>query len=300
MKVHLMTLAALLCCTMSLLTACSSDDDIKVGVLHVNINPAKAYLKMDYLDEASSFLKKQTLGVDLLLYDGENKLVWKDVTNFQQLALMSVDVPNLKKGYYTLVAVQQIYSENNQGLWMLEDEESLTTFRVMSERFPLPDYALLAIDRQPVAIDGDATINVTPQSMGSIVTFAYNGLPDHIECEEVFLSTTNRARGLWMDPARSGDEQLWRDEDAAEGLPYYLAQIVGEEGHRPPESSRQAVFTIDRGTQQTGMGFTDDYYLEDTRVDFHFEPWQHYYFIYSFSQPEGQRWSCGTGKLLQR
>ena len=302
MRTFFVTLAALCvcCCTVSLLTACDDDDEVKVGTLHVDINPKEVYKQMDYLDEVQDLLdSKRAIGVTVLIYDEANKLVQTNLAITSELNPVSVDLPELKAGTYTVVAVQQMSGDNNQGIWKFEEMEELTTFRVMSDRFPLPGYAILAIDRQQVTLDGDATITLTPQSMGSIVFFGYAGLPEEKECEEIFLATANRARGLWMDPARQGDEQLWRDEDAAEGLPYYLAQITGEqEGQRPPQMGWQEVFTIDRGTQWTGVGFSDDDYLEETILNFDFQPGNHYFFIYSFEGVDGQHWAYGTGKIL--
>ena len=283
------------------LSACSDDDDPKgpePGLLHIDIDPVSVYKQMDYYSEIAACLDKQALGVTIMVYDESKALVASDVAISSELKALSVDFPDLKGGNYTVVAVQQVSDENKIGLWKFKDPENLATFRVMSERFPLPDYSLLAIDTQKVTIDGDATLSVTPQSMGSIVFFGYNGLLDDIDCTEVFLSTTNRARGLWMDPDRSSDDRLWRDEDAATGLPYYLAQVEGEGGQRPPTMGIQSVFTIDEGVQSTAMGFSDDYYLEETRVDFTFEHGTHYYFLYVFDQPEGSRWFYGEGKIL--
>lgn len=307
MRTFFVTLAALCvcCCTVSFLTACNDDDDApkvngKIGTLRVDINIKEVYKQMDYLNEAQALLDSQrVIGAAVLIYDEGNKLVRADLAITSKLDTVSLDLPDLKAGTYTVLAVQQMSGEDKIGLWRFKDYEDLTTFRVMSDRFPLPGYAILAIDRQKVTLDGDATITLTPQSMGSLVLFAYMGLPEDKACEEVFLSTTNRARGLWMDPARQGDDQLWRDEDAAEGLPYYLAQIKGEqEGQRPPKMGWQEVFTLDRGTQRTGMGFSDDDYIEETIVDFEFQPGNHYYFLYDFDRPEGQRWGYGKGIVI--
>ena len=283
------------------LSACSDDDDPKgpePGLLHVDIDPVAVYNQMEFIQEISFYLREHVLSVTVMVYNEDKALVASDVVVSSELTKLSVDFPDLKGGNYTVVAMQQACDENKEGIWKFKDPENLATCRVMSESFPLPAYSLLAIDTQKVTIDGDATLSVTPQSMGSIVFFGYNGLPDDIDCTEVFLSTTNRARGLWIDPDRSSDDRLWRDEDAATGLPYYLAQVEGEGGQRPPTMGIQSVFTIDEGVQSTAMGFSDDYYLEETRVDFTFEHGTHYYFLYVFDQPEGSRWFYGEGKIL--
>ncbi|MGN1235820.1 MAG: PKD domain-containing protein, partial [Bacteroidaceae bacterium] len=144
MRTFFVTLAALCvcCCTVSFLTACNDDDDApkvngKIGTLRVDINIKEVYRQMDYLYDAQALLDSQrVIGAAVLIYDEQNKLVKADLAITSKLETVSLDLPELKAGTYTVTLKAYDASDN-----VVEASKQLT---VNPQPKPVADFELSA------------------------------------------------------------------------------------------------------------------------------------------------------------
>ena len=219
MKKILMTLAAVLCCTMTLMvqTSCSIDNyDNAVmpgGQDVITINTASLYEKLGITEEMTNNLAtgKYTLTDTILIYDQTGKLVSKIGAETSKLEPLTFKATDLSDGSYTLVAWQSAYNNKGVRVWYAAGEEQLSTVGIGTP------YGFIdcgwAVGYASVSVtvkDGIVGASVTPDPMVSIVDVRVDNYPQDAEMQSLqfYSYLENVVNGFYLDPSRS-DADRW-------------------------------------------------------------------------------------------
>lgn len=195
-----MTVVVLFCLPL-LNTSCFFLDDDPVEPegyeLKVTVNTAEMYEKLGIADELLATLadepEKSGVGISLYLYDASGNLVDSEdgVGIRHDLQPIKAGLDDLENGSYTLLVVQAVTYEGEEGSYLdIEKEEKLSTIE-MWNRFGREIPATFAFGYKMVKVtisDGDAELTVTPAAAGSVVEFSLAGL-DKTDFWEIYLAT---------------------------------------------------------------------------------------------------------------
>ena len=182
-------------------TSCSEEDNPAESEgykVTVTVNTADMYEQLGIADELTALLADEPeedfgVGVSLFLYDTSGKLVdSEDGEGIRHdLQPTKVEMDELENGTYSLLVVQNVTYQGEEGLFLdVEKEEQFGTIemwnRFMSE---VPATYAFGYKLVPLTIkDGDAEVTVTPDPAGSVVEFSLEGL-DKTDYGDIFLIT---------------------------------------------------------------------------------------------------------------
>ena len=138
MKKNVMTLASVLCCTLSMMvqTACTNEDNPakpQIGKASITVETKALYDELGMTDRMTQVLASgyALLTDTVLIYDQTGALVSKLGTESSSLQPLHFQLDALPNGTYTLVGWQSIRGNSN-GLrcWTVAGEEQLATLNI--------------------------------------------------------------------------------------------------------------------------------------------------------------------------
>ena len=279
MKKLMKTMAAVLCCTMTMTvqTACTNEDNPAkpcIGKASITIETKALYDELGMTDVMTQTLAKGSAFVTdtVLIYDQTGALVSKLGTESSNLQPLKFNVDALPNGTYTLVGWQSIRGSRGDRCWTTAGEEQLSTLNISTIYQIINETWALGVAKATVTIDGgmiEAT--VTPKAMGSIIDAQVEG---DAEYEDLRLYVLNEwTYGCYLDPNRAEEDSWMTKTDN-----YYAAVIA----RMRKGTTTDKFFTLchgdDMSTAMWNMGGNGSkYFVSSDHMKMHAGDYKKYY-----------------------
>ena len=206
-------LAAIFICGQSVFTSCANDDNPATsdgGKDVVTVKTAALYEQLGITDEINEFLadSKNYIYATVLLYDQQGCLKAKFTEQSHTLAPIYINVTDVADGTYTLMAIQT--GVMGEPVWTLKNEENLAEVEMTIPNDALmPPYMSLGRATQTVTVkDGILQAEVSTEALGAIIESQVKGLTKEDNVNRVMLSNWIALNGIYLDPSRTGGNQL--------------------------------------------------------------------------------------------
>lgn len=215
MKKNVMTLASVLCCTLSMMvqTACTYEDNPakpQIGKASITVETKALYDELGMTDRMTQLLAGgyALLTDTVLIYDQTGALVSKLGTESSSLQPLHFQLNALPNGTYTLVGWQSIRGKiSGDRCWTVAGEEQLATLNISTTYQIINETWALGAVAATVTIDGDMIeATVAPKAMGSTIDIQVEG---EAEYKNLYLYALKEwTYGCYMDPSRA-EEDRW-------------------------------------------------------------------------------------------
>ena len=223
------------------LAACQKDPS---GGRSVRIDTAALYTNLEITEDVQSRLNTHsgTISDSEFVYGESGKLITRLGTESSSLGTVSLDIPKLDNGAYTLVAFQSFKDAGGETGWFSADGENLTTLRIMHADGPVEGYRALGVPKETLTVsNASPQMTIVPQAAGSIVDFQLEGYTKDRgdgDLPPVWLCGDTKVIGLY--PGRE-DGSRWMVSPEQQ-------EIIGS---RRESQSSQKFFTLLNGDEKT-------------------------------------------------
>lgn len=203
------------------------------------------YTELDLMDEIRIQLNLGS-GVivdSILIYDESGRLYTRSGVESSNISTVSLNLSDLKNGYYTAVTYQYFKSKDGPTIWFTTDIRELSSLSIQHSKKNIDGIYALGVTTDIIEVqNGFCEVQIEPKAAGSIIDFQldnYSNLPndginDNLQLPPVDLYLSNSCLGLY--PGRN-DISRWMIQS-------YSSAIIGSlyEGQ-----SHKKLFTLVNG-----------------------------------------------------
>lgn len=197
------------------ISSCTNDDIeiIETGRLTLNVSTQGVYddfgiserFKTDFLSGSYN------IGVYTFVYDSEGNLAASDSIYTQTFGNVSLRMPSLKNGGYTIIALEMLVdaSQNYESdSWVIVGKEKLSTLEIVNKNYVAYWYSAvgLSVSQQEIGA-ADKTINLTPKGIGALIHTRISNF-DKSNFKYVAFFTKDQPKGRFLSPSYNGEERF--------------------------------------------------------------------------------------------
>lgn len=236
----------------ALLVVSCSNEEIEITTvapihnLNINISTQGMYdtfgltekVRQNYLRD-----KKYAIGVTTFLFDSNGNLVESLFSSAYTFGQINHSFDKVVEGNYTIISVEMLVNPNNDlssDCWKFEDTDKLSTLQVGQKTHLVSDINALGVTSQNVVVSGDASINLSPSAIGSLVHAHYYNFKNSTNVEVAF-ATGNVIDAYKLDPSLSSNDKYYYKNYTESGFTNIRGSLTAEES----ESSYLTLYLLE-------------------------------------------------------
>lgn len=246
----------------SMLATSCSNDDIEIQTvgqfrqLNLNVDvtsPYEPYGINDFINLLGDNDEK-SIAVVSLLYDKNGDLVDRKTSFARSFNNVSQNFYEVVDGKYTVVSIVTIVDDNEFNAFTIEDTDKISTLWISSNYETQYWYRCVASVSKSIEINGDETIEVVPEIIGSMVDIEYEGL-NKSKYNWFALEIKNKADGYSLNPSLSKNKRYIYENYNASNYWTSICRFYEQEGLL--DGDRSTKYIIDAGQLNYCFGLSE-------------------------------------------